>query len=90
MFNEHVRIAWLAGCPLPRQEDAAMRKQKIPQKTIICVNGECFGDSSSATHHFLELASHGQKVTLTRWVEVETDGTKRDDGALATISAHPG
>ena len=60
-----------------RQEEAAMRKQEITLKTIICVNSECFGDTSSASRHFLELASQGQKVTVTRRVEVERDGSRR-------------
>ena len=56
-----------------------MRKQKIFLKTIICVNEECFEDSLSASRYFLELASHGEKVSVTRRVEVEGVGSRPDD-----------
>lgn len=55
-----------------------MRKQKSSLKTIICVNSECFGDTSGATRHVLELASQGQKVTVTRRVEADRPGLMRD------------
>ncbi|HXV20383.1 MAG TPA: hypothetical protein VD811_05245 [Desulfuromonadales bacterium] len=56
-----------------------MRKQKIFLKTIICVNEECFEDSLSASRYFMELASHGQKVSVTRRVEVEGVGLQTDE-----------
>jgi hypothetical protein len=46
-----------------------MRKQKNFMKTVICVNGVCFEDSSSATRHLLGLASQKLKVTVSRQVE---------------------
>jgi hypothetical protein len=58
---------------------AAMRKQKIFLKTIICVNEECFEDSLSASRYFMELASHGEKVSVSRRVEVEGVGAQTDD-----------
>jgi hypothetical protein len=56
-----------------------MRKQKIFLKTIICVNEECFEDSLSASRYFMELASHGEKVSVSRRVEVEGVGAQTDD-----------
>ena len=55
-----------------------MRKQEVSLKTIICVNSECFGDTSGATRHVLELASQGQKVTVTRRVEAKSVRLMRD------------
>lgn len=62
-----------------RKRRVAMRKQKIFLKTIICVNEECFEDSLSASRYFMELASHGQKVSVTRRVEVEGVGSQPDE-----------
>lgn len=56
-----------------------MRKQKIFQKTIICVNEECFEDSLSAGRYFLELASKGLRVSVNRHVETAGGGSRLGD-----------
>jgi hypothetical protein len=57
----------------------AMKKQKIFFKTIICVNEECFEDSLSACRYCMELASHGEKVSVSRRVEVEGVGSQTEE-----------
>lgn len=39
-------------------------------RTLICVNGQCFDNASSAGRYVLELSSQGETVTVTRQLDL--------------------
>jgi hypothetical protein len=39
-------------------------------KTIICVNGKCFDNASTASRYVLELSSRGEAVSVTRQLDM--------------------
>jgi hypothetical protein len=50
-------------------------------KTIICVNGKCFDNASTAGRYVLELSSRGEAVSVSRHLDMSRcfiPGEKKD------------